>query len=979
MKTVTRVSVFILIAFLAVPLFLASSASVSKSPSPKSTNNQAPSLNASPARASRALTIAPGLERLLAGPEASMQPLLPLLQASPTETITIYQSDCMTAATEFNLGDTICAKLSGAPLGSRPTQVLRRLSIANPNGYIVSEASVTTDPQTLLFTLPATATSTVGGETVDNRGEWNVSSVGTAAGGIRASASFTVSDANQAVSDLVITKVIVGDEEVGADSNISFAVFVVNYGPNDAADVEITDAVPTNTTFVSAAQNVGPTFTCTNPSAGGNGTSTCTIESLPSRSKVKFTFTYHVDAGAQPKTIIANTATISSDTTERVTADNSSTAIAIVTAGAGAGDDCTLTCPANVVVTANTTQGGQPGAFVKYSAAGVNGNCGAVTNNPGSGSFFTAGTHTVTSTSSTGATCTFTVTVLSTSAPTISCPTDKVATAPVGSDEATVNVGTPTFTASGGGTVVGVRSDSTPPVLDQDGNVITPGVPKPLTDPYPVGVTGIVWTVTDADGRTASCRQKITVIGNACGTDTENPTITAPPDVTVGTGPGNTGCSVALDDELGLADATDNCSVDVTVSGIPAGSAFAPGTYTLTYTATDGAGNTATDTQVVTVIDDTPPSIVAPADASYVCLSEVPAGNASQAARGDVFDEDGNLLPPGPPFDNCGTPTVEVTDTTNGGAGSASSPLIITRTYTATDAAGNTSSDSQTITVIDSTPPTVTAPDDASYQCASEVPAANASQATASDNCSVNVAVSESNNGGAGSIASPLVITRTYTATDGAGNSASDSQTITVIDNTPPVITTPANITVYLPLNSTATSMAVNYPNPATAIDNCAGSVSISYSPASGSTFSVGTTTVTVTATDDHGNSATATFTVTVLYNFTGFFSPVGNLPTMNVVNAGRAIPVKFSLSGNKGLDIFVAGSPYTVGINCDGTGEVDVVETLTAGSSSLSYNSTSDQYNYVWKTENSWAGTCRQLVVKLNDGSEHRANFKFK
>ena len=62
----------------------------------------------------------------------------------------------------------------------------------------------------------------------------------------------------------------------------------------------------------------------------------------------------------------------------------------------------------------------------------------------------------------------------------------------------------------------------------------------------------------------------------------------------------------------------------------------------------------------------------------------------------------------------------------------------------------------------------------------------------------------------------------------------------------------------------------------------------LTYSAASGSVFPVGTTTVTTTATDAHNNSASCLFTVTVLYDFTGFFSPVSNLPTFNQVNAGR-------------------------------------------------------------------------------------------
>jgi len=95
-------------------------------------------------------------------------------------------------------------------------------------------------------------------------------------------------------------------------------------------------------------------------------------------------------------------------------------------------------------------------------------------------------------------------------------------------------------------------------------------------------------------------------------------------------------------------------------------------------------------------------------------------------------------------------------------------------------------------------------------------------------------------------------------------------------------------------------------------------------------------------------------------------------------VNAGRAVPVKFSLSGDKGLNIFAANNPYSVSLNCSTSDPgVDITETLTAGGSSLSFSG--GQYNYVWATSSSWAGTCRQLVITLNDGSVHTANFKFK
>jgi hypothetical protein len=142
------------------------------------------------------------------------------------------------------------------------------------------------------------------------------------------------------------------------------------------------------------------------------------------------------------------------------------------------------------------------------------------------------------------------------------------------------------------------------------------------------------------------------------------------------------------------------------------------------------------------------------------------------------------------------------------------------------------------------------------------------------------------------------------------------------------------------------------------------------------STF--GTYTVTISVTDKDGGTGSNTATHFVIFNWSGFFQPVDNLPTINSVNAGRAIPVKFGLGGNKGLNIFVPGYPLSLQVACDTGAPMDTIEqTVTAGSSSLSYGG--GQYNYVWKTEKSWAGTCRQLIVKLIDGTEHVATFKFK
>jgi predicted extracellular nuclease len=115
------------------------------------------------------------------------------------------------------------------------------------------------------------------------------------------------------------------------------------------------------------------------------------------------------------------------------------------------------------------------------------------------------------------------------------------------------------------------------------------------------------------------------------------------------------------------------------------------------------------------------------------------------------------------------------------------------------------------------------------------------------------------------------------------------------------------------------------------------------------------------------------------LYDFTGFMPPVDNLPVRNLVRAGQAVPVKFSLHGFQGLGVIAPGFPQSQPIVCDSGAPVNDVETtVTAGSSGLQYDALTDIYVYVWKTDRSWANTCRQLVVKLDDGSVHRANFQF-
>ena len=660
---------------------------------------------------------------------------------------------------------------------------------------------------------------------------------------MRTSAFFKVSDPAAAIADLVMydSNNTDGITTVGTNgTDITFTLWLSNRGPDPATSVQVTDAVPANTTFVSESQDSGPTFTCTNPEVDSTGTTNCTIDSLAPGASARFTLIYQITPGTPAGTVISNTATISSATTELLADDNTETSTVNVVGGAS--QPCVLECPDNINTSATTTVSGQRGTYVSFSPD-TTGDCGSVTSVPASGTFFTVGTTTVNVTSESGGGCSFTVTVTDTGGPTISCPSNVSKNAATGECSATVTaqeLGTPT--ASSGATVDATRADG-----------------LELTDPFPRGQTIVTWTATDAQGRTATCTQSVTIAATNSGTVT----VTAPADVTIGTGPDANTCAVFVSDErLGAADAEDNCgSVNATRSGVPSGNVFPKGTTTVTYTAVDGAGNSVTATQHVTVVDDTPPVIFAPADASYTCPSEVPAANPSQAT-GPPFDANGNPQTV-PPYDNCGTPTVTVSESSSG-AGSASSPRIITRTFTATDSSGNSSSAVQTITVIDSTPPSFTSVPGAvtvgtgagATSCSAVVSDAQLGNATASDNCA-GVTVTRSGVP-AGNAFPKGTTTVTYTATDAAGNTATATQTVTVNDTTPPVITITGANPMTVECHTTFTDPG------ATANDACDGSVAVTSSGTVNANVP-GTYTITYSAHDVPGNTATSTRTVQVV------------------------------------------------------------------------------------------------------------------
>jgi hypothetical protein len=122
-----------------------------------------------------------------------------------------------------------------------------------------------------------------------------------------------------------------------------------------------------------------------------------------------------------------------------------------------------------------------------------------------------------------------------------------------------------------------------------------------------------------------------------------------------------------------------------------------------------------------------------------------------------------------------------------------------------------------------------------------------------------------------------------------------------------------------------------------------------------------------------------AVFESALIYDVSGPFSPVDPQPTVNTMNAGRTVPVKFKLGGDFGLDVFEAGYPASQLVACAGGTPQDDVESTSSTGSGLSYHAGSGTYQYNWKTQKSWAGQCRTLILKFDDGQELKASFRFK
>jgi hypothetical protein len=108
-------------------------------------------------------------------------------------------------------------------------------------------------------------------------------------------------------------------------------------------------------------------------------------------------------------------------------------------------------------------------------------------------------------------------------------------------------------------------------------------------------------------------------------------------------------------------------------------------------------------------------------------------------------------------------------------------------------------------------------------------------------------------------------------------------------------------------------------------------------------------------------------------YDFSGFFPPVANPPAVNEVNSGQTNPMKFTLSGDFGLDVLF-GDPTAARYMCE-TG-VPTGDVATAAGELIFDRG---QYTYEWKTVKAWANQCRTFTLTLDDGSFRSADFHFR
>lgn len=311
-----------------------------------------------------------------------------------------------------------------------------------------------------------------------------------------------------------------------------------------------------------------------------------------------------------------------------------------------------------------------------------------------------------------------------------------------------------------------------PPVLTFDEVVISSG--DCVRDGY-FEILQCTWTATDDCGN-QSVASVIVVVKD----DTAPVFSNVPGDRTL-----NCGDPIPMMD---MPTVVDNCdpTVFATVTETPQGGGCAGGLNVLrTWTATDICGNTATATQLITYVDNTPPTLTF-ADPDLAGASD---GDIITLDCNDLLQLDENTVTAD---DFCDTdPDVDFDEVINSNFNCATDGYFreLVCTWTATDACGNAASIQLIFRLTDIDAPVFdNVPADISIECDENLP--DPANVTATDACSGTI-VSMNETTVTGNCPGEQIITRIWTATDDCGNSATASQVITQEDTTPPTATIP--------------------------------------------------------------------------------------------------------------------------------------------------------------------------------------------
>ena len=275
---------------------------------------------------------------------------------------------------------------------------------------------------------------------------------------------------------------------------------------------------------------------------------------------------------------------------------------------------------------------------------------------------------------------------------------------------------------------------------------------------FSLGETLVTWTATDVVGNTSTIEQKVIVV------DTTAPDLTIPEDQIVE--------ATSIEEtsvEIGEAEAYDITGISSITNNAP--EVFSLGSTIVTWISIDNNGNTTTYEQTITIVDTTSPSIFVPVDIVTEAID--PVLNFIELGDATTYDHVGieSVTNDRPDSFSFGSTTV---------------------TWTVVDTSGNISKGTQLVTVIDTTIPEIVAPSDVIVEATGiSNTVVEIGGATTYDIIQVEAITSDSPD------TFPLGETViTWTATDSSGNSATATQTVTVVDTTAPELIVPEDVIV---------------------------------------------------------------------------------------------------------------------------------------------------------------------------------------